>query len=371
MKMDAYAKRLLLILVLLPMILGAEVRLENPDKPEKGIWKFRPALEWSVEEAGDEIISSVEFVNIHDNGTIYFFDYRNHRIIALNSSGEKLISFGRQGEGPGEIKSAWDMSLNGDWIVVHDTGGYHFFDLKGEYIRTIRYSGESEGLISPEMMLKSKEEEDGQSLSIMKFADQSEILLKKMASPVRLVAQGGGIRLRVRDVNIVTGLKTACNDKGIVFGQSGTYRLFVADHAGHILRSFAVTGRPRPEIPEQYKESRFTRLKLNGSLLGKGMINQLVRCIPKHGPYFTDLFIHDSGLVFVMLPEYDSKSPRRFDVFSPEGKYLYRGIMEMPDGMGFNTHSFAISGNTLVMFTAAPDEEFALRKFSIQIPPAR
>ena len=369
MRLNVCVRSLLVFLVLFPVILGAEIRLENPDKPDKGIWLFNPVQEWSVEEVGDEIISSVEFINIHQNGTIYFFDYKNTKINVLNPRGEKLFSFGREGEGPGEFKFAWDMSLLKDQIVVHDAGGYHFFDLKGGYIKTIRYSGESEGLISPAMMLKSKEDKDGQSLFVMKFADQSEIFLKKMAGPVRLVAQGGGIRLRVRDINIVTGLKTACNDQRIVFGQSGTYRLFVADHAGNILRSFAVTGRSRPVIPREYKESRFTRLKLNGSLLGKGMINQLVRCIPEHGPCFNDIFIHDSGLIFVMLPEYESKSTRRFDVFSLDGKYLYRGIMEMPDGMGFNTHSFAFSGNTLVMFTAAPDEEFALRKFTIQIPP--
>jgi len=370
MTKTTYAKFCVAVLIAIPLFLGAETHIVNPAEPLNGVWQFKPVQEWSVEEAGEEIISSVEFINIHRNGTIYFFDYQNHKVVALDLQGKKLFAFGRKGEGPGEIKSAWDMSLVGDQVAVHDAGSYHLFDLKGNYIKTIKYSGESEGLISPAMMLKSEETQDGQSLSIIKFKDKSAVLLKKVASPTKLLAQGGGIRLRVRDANVVTGLKTACRHNTIIFGQSAQYKLYVANPSGKILRSFEVKGRSRPEIPEEYKASRFNRLKLNGSLLGKGMINQLVKCMPDRGPYFTGVLIHETGLVLVMRPEYTNKHGRHFDIFSPAGKYLYSGVMELPDKMEFNMHSFAISGSTLVMFTRGrDDEEMALKKFRINIPP--
>ena len=369
MTKTTYVQFCMAVLIVFPLLLGAETSIVNPAEPLNGVWEFKPVQEWSVEEAGGEIISSVEFINIHRNGTIYFFDYQNHKIVALDQQGKKLFAFGRKGEGPGEIKSAWDMSLVGDQVAVHDAGSYHLFDLKGNYIKTIKYSGESEGLINPAMMLKSEEAQDGQSLSIIKFKDKSAVLLKKVASPTKLLAQGGGIRLRVRDANVVTGLKTACRHNTIIFGQSAQYKLYVANPSGKILRSFEVKGRSRPEIPEEYKASRFNRLKLNGSLLGKGMINQLVKCMPDRGPYFTDVFIHETGLVLVMLPEYENKSARFFDIFSSKGRYLYRGVMQLPDQMDFNPHAFVISGNTLVMFTQGPDDdERTLKKFKIKLP---
>ena len=234
------------VTILLALFSGFMPRLravDNPDKPQKGTWSFNPRLVWSVVAAQDDILTSGGFSAIAGDGTVFYFDDKSSSVKAFNSEGEFLFSFGRKGEGPGEFKMVWDMTVMGDKLVVCDLQSYHLFDGRGQFIKTVKSPGEAEGLVTPELLLCSQEDEHNQSLFLHDLVRQTKTLLKQLKSPEKLIAQGGGIRLRVRDNGIVDGLFVDAGEGRIVFGQSAEYRLFVADNRGNILTSFGIPSR--------------------------------------------------------------------------------------------------------------------------------
>ncbi len=341
----------------------------NRDPAQKGTWNFNPALVWSVSEAGEDILPPNGFTAVAENGRIFYYDDQSSCVHAFDPAGKHLFSFGRKGEGPGEFKFAWDMKATADTLAVNDTQRYQIFDQNGKFRNTVQSPGEGEGVVSETLLLYSLEEENSQSLFLYNVQDQSKVLLKKMSAPARLMAEGGGLRLRVRDANMVTGIYTASRSGRIVFGQSEQYKLFIADSDGKIVSSFEIQNRNRPTIPEAYKLGRYSRLKVNGAPVTKSMLEQLIRGIPDQGPYFNKIkILRDSGIL-VMLPEYENRQRREFDLFSAEGTYLYRCVLDMPDGMEFNENAWDIQGDSLVMFTEGPDDEGSLKKFKIRLPP--
>lgn len=353
------------LICLLPLLAFSQEAVRNPDKPAKGIWNAGPELVWSVDEAKGEILSPDGVVALTETGMVFYFDDAAARVHAFDAKGTALFSFGRKGEGPGEFKNVWGMSVQGDTLVVYDQQCYHLYDLKGGFLKTIRSPGESEGLVTPDLLLCSLEEETSQSLFIHKLSDQSKKLLKRMKSPTRLTAEGGGLRLRVRDRNMIDALYAASAKGRIVFGQSAEYHFFITDQNGTLKGSFGIPDRKPPLIPQAYKEGRYVNLKVNGATVSPGMLSQLTKGLPDKGPFFNQVIIDDQGLILVMLPEYQDDFRRQLDLFSPDGRYLYRGIIEMPKQMPFN-NAWSLRGDCLVMFTEGPDDEGTLKKFRIR-----
>lgn len=73
---------------------------------------------------------------------LYFSDYAYNRVTKVDRDGEKLLSFGRDGVGPGEFQSMAGFWVFDDYYLVYDYNGLKFisYDRKGDAIEDIMVS---------------------------------------------------------------------------------------------------------------------------------------------------------------------------------------------------------------------------------------
>lgn len=76
-------------------------------------------------------------VAIHNTGHIYVLDGTRHRIQVYDASGQPLFAFGRRGRAQGEWLNPMDVQIQGDELIVADTGNQRlsFFSLDGTFKR--------------------------------------------------------------------------------------------------------------------------------------------------------------------------------------------------------------------------------------------
>ena len=127
----------LLILFILVMLLSADVK--NSDKPAKGEHVFKIKRVWQVENAGDNPFGRISRIRVSDKGIIYCYDDKNLTYYIFDPQGKLMGSFGKRGEGPGEIKRIEQapIFLAGDKIVVQDTDRLHYFSWDGKFIKSV------------------------------------------------------------------------------------------------------------------------------------------------------------------------------------------------------------------------------------------
>ena len=93
----------ILLLVFLAIFLFSQVK--NPDRPLRGKWDFQVRNEWEIENAGDDVFGDIQNIRSAQDGRIYVLDSKNFKIYIFNKEGKFISSFGRRGEGPGEIRN--------------------------------------------------------------------------------------------------------------------------------------------------------------------------------------------------------------------------------------------------------------------------
>ena len=97
--------------------------------------------------AGDEWeqFGNVKRVAFDAAGRLHIFDSQIDRIFVVGPDGALIRRIGRNGDGPGEFRSAGDMAVMEDGrVVVGDSGhrAYHIFDANGDFERMVRMGGD-------------------------------------------------------------------------------------------------------------------------------------------------------------------------------------------------------------------------------------
>lgn len=97
-------------------------------------------------KGGDEYFWRISDLSVDDEGNIYVADSGWNRIFKFNSDGAYIMSFGSEGQGPGEfladpISNTLKLSFGRDgFIYVTDPGNGRFsvFSKDGEFVRSVK-----------------------------------------------------------------------------------------------------------------------------------------------------------------------------------------------------------------------------------------
>jgi hypothetical protein len=112
----------------------------NPDTPLFDSNQVRLTPQWAVELAPDSVVSWVAPGHVRMlHGTAYVLDMSAHRVAAFDARGKRVVAFGQEGAGPGEMKAPTDLLVVGHAIGVADgrLGRFLLFDPRGTYLRSI------------------------------------------------------------------------------------------------------------------------------------------------------------------------------------------------------------------------------------------
>ena len=130
--------------------------------------------------------------------------------------------------------------------------------------------------------------------------------------------------------------------------------------------SFTIEGRQREKISQSRKLKLLEKVMEMQREIPKNILNTVANQIPDEIPYFHHLFSDKSGLIYVLTATSTHPHKRNVDIFSKQGKYLYRSYLTLDPGFTFVR--MAISNRDMVVFIEDSEGERKLVKYTLNIP---
>jgi hypothetical protein len=366
---------IILTLLFCVTLFGAEVK--NQDKPLKGIWDFNLKKTWEVPSAGEEPLVQVRQFQVDDAGNIYLFEGKYLKFFVFNPDGKLLFSFGKKGEGPGELKFPFNFFIEGEYIIVPDMGRIHYFEKKdGEFVKTVVL--ETMMGLMPRLFVdkdrfitvpENPEEKDSKStITIYDTNTKKRETLTQIGAERHMELtgdqEGARIRLRIMDPSTRPGVVMAFKNNKLYLGKSDNYMIKAVDLKGTEVLSFSLEGRERRKITEEFKKSRVENMRLNNQKLPPEMAKQMMASIPDYATYFRELMVDEKGNIYVFVSDLGNRNSQEIDIFSPKGEYLYHSVVSFPEGYNMQSGPVIKGG---YLYTVLEDEEGETQLVKYQI----
>jgi hypothetical protein len=366
------------ILVMLVFTLSAFLftQVKNPDTPLKGKWDFKMEKTWEVEEAGNDVVGSVQNIGSADDGRVYILDSKNYKIYIFSPEGKFISSFGKKGEGPGEIKnfnSGDQLFVVNKHVLVADRSRISYFSLDGTFEKSVIYLTQMKPreFISDEAFISAPVNPDllgGKTAKIKWYNvnDKSEKVIAEYQPFKNAAASDRGSGRTVTVVAVFSGvtpiMMVKYRNNRVYYGMCDTYTINRVDLKDKKTSSFSVEGRePREITPEIKKE-----LAKGLGDIPQDLLEQIMDGLPKKASFYQDLVVDNRGFIYVFLANPTAKPIQGIDIFSPEGKYLYSSQLRFEEGS--TIQAIYLRDNLLVI--AVEDEEGTVKvvQYSIQLP---
>jgi len=350
--------------------------IQNPDKPLKGEWEFKLAKVWEVDTAGDGVFGRPFSLTAADNETLYVFDPKNDMNFIIDRDGKFINTFGRSGQGPGEIIGQERTHIVEGKLLITGMNGIFVFTRDGEYLKMIR----QEEIRRPPQIFLSENEFIAFPMTGISAADgKGEIFYCKLnPAQERKIAefsltQAGIARSEGGVVDIIvvglSPLVAACYEQGRVYwGLSDSYEIHISDLEGRALGGFSI-GRKTKTVSNSFKKKFF-----KAGNIPPEMVDSIAASFSNKLTHFHRIEVHN-GLIYVYVPELDLDQGTgrisQVDIFSPEGKYLYRARFDFGKGL---THLFsplsnlAFKNGNLYATCIREDDTVVLVKFRALMP---
>jgi hypothetical protein len=290
----------------------------------------------SDDEDDDGVLFHATSVCVGGDGTVYVLDYKMYCIKKFAPDGEHLLTFSRQGEGPGEMARAYRMTITANEnLVVFDSDNHRFtvFDREGEYVDSRGFQGWITGLYAlPDesvLLLYNVMRDDWitkgsfnlvsrlapdlatETVIDSAYIKQSEII---QATDNSMTSVG---RPFVGQFHV--GVSPAGN---ILIAHGDEYRVKVLSADLEPLREITREV-ARVKVTKEDKEEYFDFFEDSEENF-RILVRQKVT-FPKYKPYISDLFTDDNGYILLEVPERtDSDDTMYYDVFTPEGGFVNR-----------------------------------------------
>jgi hypothetical protein len=368
-----------MIFSLLVFNLNAEVKNEN--KPLNGQWDFQLQKMWEVGNAGDDVLVRARIIQVEDDakgdGNVYVLDMKYFKFFVFSPQGEFLFSFGKRGEGPGELKFPFAFFIQGNHIIVPDQGRIHYFTKKGNFVKTVNpgFMFHPKTFIDENrfIMVQDREEEKSkfEELEIYDIDTKERAAIAEVTAEKALTASSdtgqGRMELKIKDANTTPMVVITTHNSELYFGKNDHYLIKKIDLKGNELLSFSLRERERKKIPMAYKKRRISNIKLNGQKMPEELAKQLIKGMPDYCTYFSAVTIEENGLIYVYLNDITNETGEEIDIFSPQGKYLYHANIILTDGFK-PVSPLVIKGEYLYIFAEDDEGEGKLVKYKISKP---
>lgn len=289
-------------------------------------------------------MSSVSDAELY-RGSWFALDRRGSQVHRISESGALLGSFGRSGEGPGELRVPVAIAVHKDTVVVLDGGDLHLYDLDGDHLadRQVGLGGCANGsardlLSQPTglLLLVECRASDRTAMSVMlENSEGASRTLAVQASDPGVVDVGmAGAVLGAHDQGFVFGL--AADDCLGVFGPHG-------EELGEVCHEW-IERLPIPEAAGGRMESLRARARQSGLRL----------VVPDHLPPFFRVFSVGGELAY-QVPVPEAIESFRLVTRGPSGEAV---SLPLPDADGL----FAADNSVLLWWEDLEGMRIAVRR---------
>jgi len=348
----------------------------NPDKPEKGRWDLQMKKIWEIEGTGTDVFGAIQEIDITEDGKVYVLDAKNFRIFIFNEDGKFISAFGKRGEGPGEIRNLQmgaQLFSVGNRIIVVDRGRIHYFTREGKFIKTGLYPFQTkpQAFASENLFISAPSTIDNQrdpeaKVKLYNLTDKTEKIIatfkpyKKATVSEKTGENQVTIAIVIGDITPL--MLVRYHDGKIYQGMTNQYRIQIVDLEGKPIKGFGIENRKPKKISGQYKKE----LREQFNDVPEDMAKKIIDGLPETASYFYNLFVDKNGTIYVIVSNPESRSRKSIDIFSSQGKYLYKSEMQVENGMTIN--NITLWGNSLYIAQEDEDGEQTVTKYSINLP---
>lgn len=365
-------KKLSVLLILLLPLFSLYAEIQNPDQPLKGEWDLKAQKVWEVSQYGDEPMAMPSLRAVWDDGTICLFDFGTRIHYLLDNSGKLLTTFGKSGEGPGEVRWARAYFTVNDKLIIYDRPKLHYFLKSGKYQKSVPVGGNFGtpiAFIDENRFLSYPESENG-ALALVNLDTGTKQDYKNIFSYSDAIKLAAG----KRRISIVVpwghpSFKLGFDPKNqrFYYGVNNKYNISIAGLDGKVVDTFSVERKKR-KITSQMRKVYAERNPGEARMMSP----EMRRRMPRKLNYFSNIQVLN-GLVLVFETIHGEHSEEQaIDIFSLEGKYLYRTIFRPGGGEVLHSSSlyFApiIRNGYLYTVVEDSDGESRLVKYKVSLP---
>lgn len=361
-----------IMLMLFPMV-NIFPDVVNKDKPRHGEWDFKLEKVWEIDRAGDKVLGLPQGILVSDDGTLYLNDEANRTDFIFGPDGAFIRSFAQRGEGPGEVQRHGRFFYAGDKVIIPDAGRIHYFTKNGEYLASVRRNCEPHALIDEHTLIDAPLSavflpEGKGTITLCDLRSGKDTVISVFSAFEGGVARSGEAVMDVI-VPVFSPLMTIGHSGDrLYWGMSDRYMIHVTDLQGKAITSFSVD-RKKTRVSRKDKWDFF-----NKGGIPLDMLKQIADSVPDEVTCFHRIDVHDD-LVFVFVPEIDLENKalrtKQIDIFSPEGKYLYKARLNFGKN---RTHLSSPLRNIVIkkgfLYAVLQDEKdnVLLAKYRISLP---
>jgi hypothetical protein len=261
---------------------------------------------------GDEeyTFNEIRHALVDDLGRIFILDWRDCVIKVFDPEGVYLKTIGKKGEGPGELNRPSALSLNRDTLMVLELNRISFFDLEGEFQRSVSPKGvwalrarmNSSGDLFVTSAVVDPEDPHYQ---LQKFDGDMNHLCDLAKSPAPNPLKGFNPFMPISYWIID-------DSDNVVYGYPEEYLLQVFDSSGNLTKKIYKEYDPIP-ITNEEKDERTQDAPPSIKFV-----------FSEHHSAFRRLFHDDEGRVYVQTWEKAGEKIFFYDVFDADGKFIVK-----------------------------------------------
>ncbi len=311
--------------------------VKNPAEPLYGEITLELEEDLSIGREDDDnyLFYQPRNISLDDQGNIYILERGNHRIQKFSKDGQFLQTIGKKGQGPGEFERPYSLFLDkNNSLYVSDRGKIHFFNPAGGFVKTIPLSDQvstffvsSEGNIYG---LTTQRNERARTELIVKMDSEGKALknITQFAEVNQVMRKSGN--------TVSTFSITHAYNQRLHFAFSNEERLYSGDSSEYAFSQINLEGgveliikkeESLHSISQKEKDKIFEGLSQLVEQWPKEVVEEAVQ-FPGYRPFFDRILTDDRGRIFIrrVRPVLDESENVEFDIFSPEGHYLYRAI---------------------------------------------
>ncbi len=321
---------------------------KKPQPPRNASYKVSFELELIIGESDDPDQSFSEVSNfvVDDDMTLYALDFKDRKVKVFDDAGRFVRSFGKQGQGPGELQMPAGIHLtSSNELIVEDAMGRKlvYFTKEGTFIKEVSFAdkmalvnilmGPKGNFIGRELKL------DGQKVffEIKKLDPGLKSLFPLDQIEFALPVPGSGKKINLMDMLSVYQFDSSGH---IYYGRNLDYEIKVYTPDGTHVKSIQKEYEPQKVTKEDIEEI-LDRMPNMGAFNPREMFE-----FPKLFPSYQSFILDKAGRIFVRTWEKGkNKGEYIFDVFDAEGRYIYQFPSKMDIRLWKNEKAYSYEEN--------------------------
>ncbi len=333
-------------------------------------------------------------IAVSDDGSIYATNSRAHRILKFDRNGRHVATFGKKGEGPGDLVNPGSPSiLDNRYLVVDEYAlrrRISIFHLNGKFFKLIKTGGSVFGccaLKNGKIAYLSKrfpaDEKKEKTVITRVYIQDVNTMKKKIVREYR--SSVGKNRIRIGKVGIYFGttkgsvLLARTSTGNLIVAKSDTAKIEIFDPDGRNIRQFNLDFQ-RTRITQPYLDALKSDIIRQYQKRGANHIVKAIRkadlaqLFQSHHPYYKYLAVdHAGNLLFFTYREVDQKDGKiPFEIYTVKGEHQGHACMHIENlqlGVDSRFQRMIFSKKALFAYTGIEDEagdiDYRIFKFNL------